>query len=257
MLADAGPGIIRDTEMEPVANSNACFSATHWSVILTAAKAVEPGGHQALEQLCRQYWYPIYAFLRRKGRSPHDAEDLTQGFFADLLSRNWLADVGPEKGKFRTFLLACLCNYVGHVHDRETGPTRQPGRPLISIDAQAAEARYALEPADLRDPAALFERRWAYALIDDVLQELRQRYVTDGKAALFDALSEHLIDRAESGSYVEIAAKLGMTEGAVRVAVSRLRDRFRELLIAEVTRTVRDARDAEQELRHLFVVSQH
>jgi RNA polymerase sigma-70 factor (ECF subfamily) len=238
--------------MSFAANSDARFSSTRWSVVLHAARGDAPGAQAATEQLFCRYWYPVYAFLRRHGQSPHDAEDLTQDFFARLLSRQWLAGVEPGKGLFRTFLLACLRNHLSHARVRANGPTRHPGRPILSIDARSAEERYALEPADVRDPASLFDRRWAYALIEETLQRLREHYAAESKAALFDELRGHLIGDAERGDYAEAAARLGMSEGAVRVAASRLREHFRERLRAGVGRTVDDPRDVDEEIRRLF-----
>jgi RNA polymerase sigma-70 factor (ECF subfamily) len=237
--------------MIPAANSGACFSATHWSLVVTAARTDE-AGQQALEQLCSKYWYPVYAFLRRHGHSAHDAEDLTQGFFADLLRRDWLAGVGAEKGKFRTFLLACLENYRNKTYAREMGPTRNPGQPLISFDAQTAEQRYVLEPVEVRDPAALFERRLALTLIDDVLRRIQEDHAVQGKAIQFEALRVHLIGDAERGSYAETASKLNSTEAAARVAATRMREKFQTMIRAEITATVEDPRDVDGEIRHII-----
>ena len=234
------------------AHSDARFSSTHWSVILNAARRGAPGAQAATEELFRRYWYPVYAFLRRQGQPPHDAEDLTQDFFTHLLSRQWLAAVQPGKGLFRTFLLACLRNHLSHVRARANGPTRNPGQPILSIDARSAEERYALEPADVSDPASLFDRRWAYALIEETLHRLRDHYAAEGKAALFDELRGHLIGEAERGDYAEATVKLGMTGGAVRVAATRLREQFRERLRADVGRTVDDPREVDEEIRRLF-----
>jgi RNA polymerase sigma-70 factor (ECF subfamily) len=238
--------------MGTVADSNDRFGTTRWTLVLRAAGTDGPDAMHALDRLCSKYWYPIYAFVRRQGRPPHEAEDLTQGFFADLLSRDWLAGVAAEKGRFRTFLLACLRNHLSHVRAHEGCLTRYPGQPIISFDARAAEDRYGMEPSDVRDPATLFERRLAFSLIDDVLKRVREDYAAEGKAALFDALRDHLVGDAERGRYAETAAKLNQNEGATRVAVTRLRERFRERLRAEVARTVEDPRDIDEELRHLF-----
>jgi len=233
------------------------FSTTHWSLILAAAKSNDTGARQAMERLCQKYWYPVYAFLRRKGNSPHDAEDLAQDFFAGLFSHDWLNGVSSAKGRFRSFLLACLKNHVSHVRARASGPTRHPGRPLISIDAQAAEERYAFEPADISDPATLFERRLAFTLIDTTLRALRDEYAEKSEAAQFDALREHLVGDAARGSYAQTAGRLRMSEGAVRVAVTRLRQRFREQLRAEVSRLVEDPRDVDLEIQYLLGRSGH
>src|ERR1051325_5616955 len=157
---------------------------------------------------------------------------------ADLLSRNWLRSVSADKGKFRTFLLACLRHHLSHVRAHDSGPTRNPGLPILSLDAGLAEEHYAHEPVDVDDPARLFERRWVYRLIEDCLGQLREEYAAEGRAAFFDILHEHLVGDAERGSYAQSAARLNMEEGTVRVAVTRLRDRFRQRLRAEVARKV-------------------
>jgi len=223
--------------------------------VLAAARKGDEPGQRALDELCQQYWSPVYAFLRRHGRSPHDAQDLTQGFFSQLLPRDWLAEVGPEKGRFRSFLLACLRNYLGHVHAHENSSTRHPGHSFLSLDANNFEGSYSPSIAESFDPAALFERRWAYVLIENALQSLRSAYATEGRATLFDVLSEHLVGEAERGRYAETAEKLGLSEGAARVAVSRLRERFRERLRAEVGRTVEDPREVDEEIRRLVAVA--
>ncbi len=242
--------------MGNVSNSDADFSATRWSLIVAAANANEPSARPALEELFRKYWYPVYAFLRRQGRTPPDAQDLTQSFFADLFSRNWLRAVSAEKGKFRTFLLACLRHHLSHVRAHENGPTRHPGVPILSLDAGLAEESYALEPVDVHDPARLFERRWVYRLIDDCLHQLKEEYAAEGRATVFDTLREHLVGDAERGAYDQSSARLNMTAGAVRVAVTRMRDRFRERLRAEVARTVEDPRNVDEEIRYLITLSQ-
>ncbi len=232
--------------------TDAQFTQTNWSLIRDAAKASEPGAELALNRLCAKYNYPIYAFLRRKGSRPHDAEDLTNGFFAKLLTRDWLADVGPSKGKFRSFLLACLMNYVRQVHDSETGPMRCPEAGVFSMDASNAEQDYLHEMADGLTPAELFERRWATTLIKNVVEKLRQQYSEEGKAALFDSLRPHLIGDADYGGFAETANKLGLSQGAARVAATRLRDKFKEAFRAEVAATVQDPRDVDGEIRHII-----
>jgi RNA polymerase sigma-70 factor (ECF subfamily) len=223
-------------------------------LVLRAAGSAGPDAAHALDRVCSKYWYPIYAFIRRQGRPPHEAEDLTQSFFADLLTREWLAGVSAEKGRFRSFLLACLRNHLSHVRSRENSLRRNHGRPPVAFDACAAEERYGMEPRDVRDPAALFERRLAFSLIEDVLQRLQRDFAAEGKAAVFDALRDHLVGDAERGDYTETAAKLNQSEGSIRVAATRLRARFREQLRAEIARTVEDPRDVDEEIRHLFSV---
>lgn len=232
--------------------TEARFTQTHWSVVLAAAQAGGPQADAALEELCRKYWYPLYAFVRRQGCGPPEAQDLIQGFFAHLLRRDWLAGVGPEKGKFRTFLLACLKHYLQNLRARELGPRRHPGQPILSIDALEAETRYGREPTDEQDPAKLFERRWALTLIEQVLQRLKGHCAAVGQATLFEVLCPYLTGDAERGDYAGIAAQLHMSPGAVRTAVTRLRGKFRELLREEIAHTVADSSEVDAEIAHLL-----
>lgn len=225
---------------------------THWTSVVVPASLESA---QALEELCVKYWYPLYAFLRRQGRSPEDAKDLTQGFLAQLLANGALGKVDRTKGKFRSFLLACLNNYVQNERDREHAVKRGGGQPTVPIDVLAAEDHYHLEPADVQDPARIFERRWATTLIEHVLQQLKSRYARDQKLELFEALLPYLNGDAERGGYSEIAARLNKSEGAVRVTVTRLREEFRDLLRAEVGRTVSSPAEIDTEIRHLFKAS--
>ncbi len=233
-------------------NTEAQFGQTHWSMVLSAKDKDVPGAEAALEKLCRSYWYPLYAFLRRQGKGPEEAEDLTQGFFVHLLAKDRLQSVHPAKGKFRSFLLACLTNYVNNQREKEQAAKRGGGQVVLSIDASDAEEHYRLEPVDVQDPAKLFERQWASMLIEEVLRQVKEQCASNGKPKLFDALHPFLTGDAERGVYASIATKLGMNEGAVRVAVTRLRNDFRELLFTEVARTVDDPAEVESEIRQLF-----
>ena len=237
------------------APSDARFSATHWSVIVEA-KGSGSAAEEALAQLCQKYWYPIYAFLRRKPNTPHDAEDLTQGFFEHLLARDWLAQVTPDAGgKFRTFLLACLDNFVRNRHRDANARKRTPdGQPLISFDAQEADDRFRLEPIGGPEPALLYEIKWAETLIQNALQRLKEECATEDKAELFEALRPHLTGDAARGDNTETARALGMEPGAVRTATSRLRGRFREHFRAEVAATVHAPHEIDQEIRHLLTL---
>jgi DNA-directed RNA polymerase specialized sigma24 family protein len=236
-------------------NTQAQFSQTHWTVVLSAANQQSPDATSALEELCGKYWYPLYAFLRRQGRSPEDAKDLTQGFFAHLLVKDRLQHVHPTKGKFRSFLLACLNNYVQNERDRQQAGKRGGGQPTISIDALAAEDQYRFEPVEVKDPAKIYERRWAAKLIEQVLQQLKESCVQDGKAESFEALLPFLVGEAERGDYAPAAARLGKNEGAVRAEATRLRAAFLDLLRAEVGRTVSSPEEVDDEIRHLFSAS--
>lgn len=222
---------------------------------MAAANSQSPDASEALEQLCGKYWYPLYAFLRRQGHTPEDAKDLTQGLFAHLLSKGRLQNVHPTKGKFRSFLLACLNNYVQNERDREQAEKRGGRQANIAIDVLAAEDHYHLEPADVLDPAKIFERRWASTLIEQVLQQLRDKYASDKSGEVFETLHPFLTGDAERGGYAEAAVRLAKSEGAVRVAVTRLREEFRERLRAEVGRTVSSAAEIDGEIRYLFSAS--
>lgn len=230
------------------------FATTHWSVIASARQSGSPQALAALEQLCQTYWYPLYAFVRREGHSPHDAQDLTQEFFARLLEKNYLDDVDRGKGKFRSFLLAALKHFLANEWDRRNAQKRGGSKIHLSIDAQSAETRYRLEPADPQNAEKFFERRWALTLLDQVLEHLRSEAVTAGKADDFDQLKISLTVDKQSVPYSELAGRLRLTEGAVKVAVHRLRQRYRELLRAEIARTVSRPEDVDEEIRHLFAV---
>jgi len=232
----------------------ATFTPTHWSVVLAAAGRTDSThARDALEKLCRNYWVPIYAFIRRQGHNPHDAQDLTQEFFARLLEKNYLAGANRAKGRFRSFLLASLKHFLANEWDKAKAQKRGGGRVPISIEAAAAESSIGLEPADLVTAEKLFERRWALALLDQVLRRLREDYARDGKEQQFEQLKSTLTEASRSVPYAEIAARLDTSEGAVKVAVHRLRQRYRELLRTEIADTVSGPDEIEDEIRNLFV----
>ncbi|OGV72757.1 MAG: RNA polymerase subunit sigma-24 [Lentisphaerae bacterium RIFOXYB12_FULL_65_16] len=230
------------------------FATTHWTVVLTAGRddADATRAHEALEQLCRTYWYPLYAFVRRQGHSAADAQDLTQAFFARFIAKHCLDAVDRSKGKFRSFLLASLSHFLANEWDKASAKKRGGDQVFIELDAHTAEDRYALEPTDNMTAERIFDRRWALTLLDTVFTRLRAEFAASGKAPLFDALKDTLTGEKTTARYAEIAATLGMTEGAVKVAVHRLRQRYRDLLRAEVANTVASTSDVDEELRHLF-----
>jgi RNA polymerase sigma-70 factor (ECF subfamily) len=222
-------------------------------VVLRAAKPdSSPQAREALASLCEAYWYPLYAYVRRLGHSPHDAQDLTQEFFGRLLQKHYLAGIHREGGRFRSFLLAALKGFLANEWDRAHAQKRGGGLSWVSIDAAAAETRFAREPADELTPERIFERQWAQALLSQVLTRLRAEYVAAGKQKLFEQISASLSQPRGAVPYAEIAGGLGMTEAAVKMAVQRLRGRYRELLRAEIAETVADAGEIEAEIRHLF-----
>jgi DNA-directed RNA polymerase specialized sigma24 family protein len=228
------------------------FATTHWSVVLTAQRTDTTRAQAALARLCQTYWYPLYAFVRRQGHSPHDAQDLTQGFFARLLSGNFLAEIAPEKGNFRSFLLAALKHFLANEWDRAHAAKRGGGQPVISLDDTDAEERYRLEPVDNMTADKLFDRRWVMTLLEQVTTRLRSEYTRLGNAVLYEKLKDCLGGSRESAPYSQLAAELKMTEGAVKVAVHRLRARYRELLREEIAQTVTNQAEVDEEIRHLF-----
>jgi len=225
------------------------FATTRWSLVLHARED-SVGAHDALSALCRAYWYPLYAFVRRQGCSPHDAQDLTQDFFARLIAKGWLDDVARERGRFRSFLLAAMKHFLANEWDKARAQKRGGGAECISIDEAIAEGRYRDEPASVETAEKLFDRRWACTLLDQVLARLRAEMIAAGRGVQFDALKPCLT--GEKPHHAALAAQLGLSEGAVKVAVHRLRDRYRALLRTEIAQTVADPSEVDDELRHLF-----
>jgi RNA polymerase sigma-70 factor (ECF subfamily) len=230
------------------------FATTRWSVVLAAGDSATPGSRDALARLCEIYWYPLYAFARRWGHTADEAQDLTQEFFTRLLEKHYLEDVRPERGRFRSFLLASLKHFLLNERDRDQAQKRGGGRAPIPLELDTAEGRYRLEPPDTATPETIFERRWALTLLDRVLERLRREHVESERERLFEALKGFLTGQSETPKYGDVGASLGMTEGAVKVAVHRLRRRFGELLRDEIADTVADPADVEDEIRYLFKV---
>ncbi len=231
-----------------------CFVTTHCSVVLTAGSRDTTRAQAALEKLCRAYWYPLYAYVRRRGQSVEDAQDLTQEFFARVLERNWLARADQAKGRFRTFLLTAMERFLANEWDKVRALKRGGGFRNIPIQLDTAETRYGVEPADTHTPEQAFEYRWALALLDEVIGQLEAEFRARDQADLFKALKPCLVGNRASQPYAELAARLGMEEGAVKVAVHRLRQRYRELLRAEIANTVDSPGQVDAEMRHLFNV---
>ncbi len=229
---------------------NDFFATTRWTVVLRAGHSNTTRSQAALAELCQTYWYPLYAYARRRGCSPHDAEDATQGFFAKLLKLNSLADVEREKGRFRAFLLASMKHYLADQHDHASAQKRDRAC-TISLDAQAAEERYRFEPVETVTPEQLFERRWALTLLETVMQSLCAEYESSGRAVLFAALRFAITGDKSDVPYAELAAELDMTGEAVRVAVHRLRLRYRQVLREEIAHTVAHESEIADELNSL------
>ena len=226
---------------------------TRWSVVLAASDATAPQAADALETLCRAYWFPLYAFVRRQGYEPADAEDLTQAFFGRMLQKNYLAEVGLEKGRFRSFLLATLRHFLSDERDRGRAAKRGGGTRHLPLDIAGAEATYARELADRQTPERLFERRWALAVLEQAQCRLRGECEAAGRGALYRELGE--ADKASArAAYSEIAARFSMTENAVKLAAFRLRRRYRELIREEIAATVARPDEIEEEIRYLLRV---
>jgi RNA polymerase sigma-70 factor (ECF subfamily) len=223
-------------------------------VVLAAGDKRSPQAEQALAALCQAYWYPLYAYLRRAGQSPADAQDAVQSFFAHLLQSQCLARVQPARGKFRSFLLAALRNFLADEKRRQNAHKRGGDVALIPLETDTAEERYRIEPVDRRDPEKLFERRWAITVLERVLDRLKAEAADARAKERFAQLQPFLLADDASPSYAEVARRLGMTEGAVKMAVLRLRQRSRELFRAEIANTVAAEEDIEDEVRHLFAV---
>jgi len=231
----------------------AVFATTHWSMVLEA-QGESPAAHDALEELCRTYWRPVYAFLRRQGVGPEEAEDITQGFFAQLLERRKFSSLRKEKGRLRSFLLGALKYFLADERRRAMAIKRGKGQRLIPLERLRVDERIEMEPSDPVTAEMIYERRWALTVLENVLSRLKDEYQTAGNAALFDLLKQLLPDEPGSPSQADIAARLGMTENAIRQAFYRFRQRYQSLLREEIAHTVATPGDIEDELRHLIAV---
>ena len=230
------------------------FVTTHWSVVLAAGHGDTNRAGDALAHLCQTYWYPLYAFARRRGCSTHDAQDLTQEFFYRLLQGNWVAKADRQRGRFRSFLLSAMKHFMANEWNRASAQKRGGGQPILSLNDDSAERRYQFEPADTATPESLFERGWAVTLLEGVLARLEEEYRGAGKQSWMEAIRPALTTDRGALEYAELARKLGMSETAARVAVHRLRQRYRQLIRAEVAGTVASPDEVEEEMRHLFQV---
>jgi RNA polymerase sigma-70 factor (ECF subfamily) len=222
--------------------------------VLAARDLGSPQAETALAELCRTYWYPLYGFVRRRGHSPHDAQDLTQAFFARLLEKKYYAQADSERGRFRTFLLAALNHFLADEWDKERCLKRGGGRKTISFDAVSAEERYRLEPLDLWDAAQLYERRWVTTLFEKVLIRLEEQFRDSSQTKLFEVLKDSLLAQETGASYAMLGLRLGLTEDAVKKAVQRMRLRYRELFREEVAQTVAGPEELEAELKYFFAL---
>jgi RNA polymerase sigma-70 factor (ECF subfamily) len=231
--------------------SHGQFRTTHWSVVMAAGGGASPASAKALETLCANYWYPLYAYARRRLATVDEAQDMTQEFFAFLLEKNPLSRADPARGRFRSFLLASFKHFLSHERDRARALKRGGGRRLQALDFDQGERRFIHEPADLETPEKIFERRWALTVLDKAMARLRGDYVEAGKEELFEGIKATLTGDGPA-PYSLIAEKLGMTEAAIKVAVHRLRRRYQEILHDEIAQTVHEPEEIDDELKHLF-----
>lgn len=233
-------------------NPQPAFVTTHWSVVMSAGRNDTTRARDALARLCQTYWHPLYAYARRLGHPPHDAQDLTQEFFARLLGKNYLAGAEAARGRFRSFLLGAFKHFLANEWDKARAQKRGGGKVPIPIDPAAGETAHGFEPVDNLTADKIFERRWALTLLAEVLRRLREEHMRDGREKLFEQLKPTLTEASGTVRYAEIATRLGTSEGAVKVAVHRLRQRYREILRAEIAETVAGPGEVEDELKNLF-----
>jgi RNA polymerase sigma-70 factor (ECF subfamily) len=228
------------------------MATTQWSQVLAARDGSDTEARAALESLCGTYWEPLYAFVRHQGSSPDEAGDLTQAYFAELLEKDFLSAVDPGKGRFRSFLLASMKNFLSHERERASAQKRGGGRRILSLDVEGAEQRYGVQPTAEMSPDEAFEYRWAVTMLNRALERLQQDSSASGRAEQFEVLRQYLTSTAEETPYREAASRLRMSEGAVKMAVSRLRARLGQCLRAEVADTVADPSEIDDEVRQLL-----
>jgi RNA polymerase sigma-70 factor (ECF subfamily) len=231
--------------------SSAQFATTHWSTVVAAGDSASPGSREALERLCRTYWFPLYAFARRKGQAPEDAEDLTQGFFERCLEKHYLKEVLAEKGRFRTFLLTTFQRFLCDQFDRATAAKRGGGIPLVALDALEAEAQFSQGAAASESPEISFDRAWAETVVQGSVERLRAHYEAEGHLALFGEIKRYLSQPADRAAYAITGSRLGLSADAVAMAVMRLRRRYREVVRTEVANTVATPAESDEEMRYL------
>ena len=228
------------------------FATTHWTVVLAAGKQHTPQSDLALEQLCKTYWFPLYAYVRRRGHTKADAEDSVQAFFARFLAKNYLEGLSAERGRFRAFLLAALKNFLANEWKKSQRLKRGGGAATLSLDWETADTKFQVAAAAEPSPDKAFDREWALALLAKVIERLQAECVVEGKAKLFESLKVFLAAGKGESAHGEVAKSLGMEEGAVRVAVHRLRKRYRQLLRDEIANTLSDPAMVDEEMRALF-----
>ena len=228
------------------------FPTTDWSLVVAAGDPKAPRSKESLAELCGAYWYPIYAYIRHRGYQPEPARDLTQDFFTRVLEKGLFAEAAPDRGRFRSFLRTVCTHYLANRRDWDKANKRGGGRSILSIDGGDAESRYVREPAHELTPDRIFDRTWALTLLARVLEQLRREYEDAGRATIINELGAILTENSDAAPYSEIASRLGISEGAVRVAVHRLRKRYGVLLRQEIAATVNDPAEVDDEIRSLF-----
>jgi RNA polymerase sigma-70 factor (ECF subfamily) len=251
LMADAAPIDPGSAQTSPI------FATTHWSVVMEAGRSDSPESTAALERLCRTYWYPLYAFVRRQGHDVPDAQDLTQGFFELFLAKHYLKDVDRDKGRFRSFLLASLKHFLANEWKKANRQKRGGLVETISFDATGAEERYKLEPADESSAELIYDRRWARAVLDSVIAKLRDEFTQAGKGDRFEPLRQFIFQEPQPGEYSRLAATWKVTESGVRSSVQRIRQRYAALFREEIANTVRDPREVDGEIAHLLAALNH
>jgi RNA polymerase sigma-70 factor (ECF subfamily) len=242
------------SEAKSATEAKGLFPTTHWSVVLAAGGKSSPQSQAALEVLCRVYWYPLYAFVRHRGHSPEDAQDLVQGFFARLLAKQDLATVDRARGPFRCFLLASLRHFLANERDRERAVKRGGGVRVIPLDDVLAEGQFTREPADALTGETLYERSWAWTVLEQVRVRLSKEYQAHDKGARFELLEKFLPGEESELTCAEVGVRLGLSEGTIKAEIHRLRQRYRALLREEIAQTVANADEVTEEIRHLMAV---
>ena len=230
------------------------FATTHWTVVVAAGDKASSKAAEALEKLCRNYWYPLYAFVRRKGHDASEAEDLTQEFFAQLLSKGQLANVDRTKGKFRSWLLGVMKHFLAHEWAKTRAQKRGGGSPILSLDQFGAEERYRVEPVEEQNPERIFQRSWAITVLNQALDRLRGEYTSQGKDRLFEEIKDFVSLEGPDGSYAQVSRRLGRSESAMKSAIHRMRQRYQELIREEIAHTVASPAEVDEEIRHLLAV---
>jgi len=246
--------MVLPAEEPPLNRDKQEFTTTHWSLVLAAGQADHPQAARCLEELCRTYWFPIYAFVRRQGYSPHDGQDLTQAFFARFLEKKYLRAADRERGRFRSFLIVSLKHFLAHEWEKSQRQKRGGGLTFVSLDEPEAEDRYVREPVTQLTPERLYDQQWALTVLDQALTALREEHAASGRAGLFERLAKFLSSPPAEGDYAALAAANRTTPGAIAVAVRRMRARYNELVRERVAQTVNSPNLVDEELRYLITL---